>query len=59
MKAVRLVVPTKGDRGMRDVVSDVFARAATFTFIDVVDGDVKEVRVEENTASALKQGTGP
>lgn len=44
---------------MRDVVSDVFARAATFTFIDIVNGEVKEVRVEENTASGLKQGTGP
>jgi len=59
MKAVRLAVPTKGDRGMRDVVSDVFARAPTFTIIDIVDGKVKEVRSEENTASALKQGTGP
>lgn len=44
---------------MRDVVSDVFARAATFTFIDIVGGEVKEVKVEENAASRLKQGTGP
>ena len=59
MKTLRLAVPTKGDRGMKDVISNVFSRAATFTFIDVVDGEVKEVRVEENTASSLKQGTGP
>jgi len=59
MKTLRLALPTKGDRGMRDVVSDVFARAAHFTIIDIVDGEVKEVRVEKNTASALKQGTGP
>ena len=59
MKPMRLAVPTTGRRGMRDVVSDVFARAATFTIIDVVDGDVKEVRVEENTASNLEQGVGP
>ena len=59
MKALRIAVPTKGKRGMSDVVSDVFARAATFTIIDVVEGEVKEVIVEENTASALKHGTGP
>jgi predicted Fe-Mo cluster-binding NifX family protein len=57
--SLRLALPTKGDRGMRDVISDVFARAATFTLVDVVDGEVKNVKVEENTASALKQGTGP
>jgi len=56
---MRLAVPTKGSRGMRDVVSDVFARAATFTIIDVVDGKVEEVRVEENAASGLEQGAGP
>lgn len=44
---------------MRDVVSEVFARASTFTIIDIVDGEVREVKVEENTASRLKQGTGP
>jgi len=59
MKTLRLALPTKGDRGMKDVVSDVFARAATFTFIDVVDGEIKEVKAEENKASSLKQGTGP
>lgn len=59
MTSLRLALPTKGDRGMRDVISDVFARAATFTLVDVVDGEVKNVKVEENTASALKQGAGP
>ncbi|RLI10021.1 hypothetical protein DRO42_02615 [Candidatus Bathyarchaeota archaeon] len=59
MSKIRIAVPTKGDRGMRDNVADVFARAPTFTIIDLVDGKAKEVRVEENTASSLKQGTGP
>jgi predicted Fe-Mo cluster-binding NifX family protein len=54
MTSLRLAFPTKGDRGMSDVISDVFARAATFTLVDVVDGEVKNVKVEENTASALK-----
>jgi predicted Fe-Mo cluster-binding NifX family protein len=44
---------------MRGVISDVFARASTFTIIDVVDGEVKEVEVEENKTSDFKQGTGP
>ena len=59
MKTLRMAVPTNGDRGMKEVVSEVFSRTATFTFIDIVDGEVKEVRWEENKASALKQGAGP
>jgi len=59
MTTLRLALPTEGDRGMRDAVSDVFARAAAFTLVEVADGEVKEVRVEENTASSLKQGAGP
>jgi predicted Fe-Mo cluster-binding NifX family protein len=54
-----LALPTEGDSGMRDVISDVFARAATFTLVELVDGEVKEAKVEENTASSLKQGAGP
>ncbi|MDH5200205.1 MAG: NifB/NifX family molybdenum-iron cluster-binding protein [Candidatus Bathyarchaeota archaeon] len=56
---MRIAVPTKGTRGMSDVVSEVFAKAPTFTFVDVVDGEVREVRVEENTALGLAQGVGP
>lgn len=59
MTTLRIAVPTKGSGGMRDMVSDVFARAATFTIIDVDEGEVKHVVVDENTASELKQGTGP
>ena len=56
---ILLAVPTTGDRGMKETVSDIFAKAPTFTFIDIVDEKVTNVRVEENTASQLKQGTGP
>jgi predicted Fe-Mo cluster-binding NifX family protein len=59
MSSVRLAVPTNGKKGMKDTVSNVFARAPIFTIIDVVDGEVQEIRIEENTASGLKQGTGP
>jgi len=54
-----VAVPTLGTKGMRDNVCDIFAKAPAFTFINIVDGEVKEVRVEENKASALKHGTGP
>ena len=39
--------------------SDVFARAAYFTIIDLQNGDVEGITVEENSASRFKQGTGP
>ena len=59
MTAIKIAIPTKGDRGMRDEVSDVFARAAYFTIIDLQNGDVEDIAVEKNAASRLKQGTGP
>jgi len=59
MRTIRLAVPTKGDSRMKDVVSDVFARAPTFTYIDIVEGEVKNIRVEVNKAMDLAQGTGP
>lgn len=56
---MRIAVPTKGTRGMSDVVSEVFAKAPTFTFVDVVDGKINDVRVEENASLHLTQGVGP
>ena len=54
-----LAVPTKDERAMNGTVSNIFAKAPTFTFIDVVNGEICGVRVEENTAANLLQGTGP
>ena len=54
-----LVVPTERNRGLGGVVSDVFAKATTFTFIEVVDGEVSGEKVEENVAADLPQGSGP
>ncbi len=56
---MRIAVPTKGARGISDVVSEVFAKAPTFTFVDVVDGKINDVRVEENASLHLTQGVGP
>jgi predicted Fe-Mo cluster-binding NifX family protein len=59
MKALRIAVPTDGDQGIMDKVSGIFARAAYFTIIDTVEGEIKEVKAERNIASDFKQGTGP
>jgi predicted Fe-Mo cluster-binding NifX family protein len=56
---MKIAVPTVGSRGINDVVSSVFSKTPNFTFIDIVDGEIKVVEVEENTASSLKQGSGP
>lgn len=59
MRKIRLALPTRGNSRMKDVVSDVFARAPTFTYIDIVEGEVNNIRVEVNKAVDLAQGTGP
>ena len=59
MSELLIAVPTQGSEGLGDVVSYVFAKAPTFTYLKVVDGKVEWIDVEENTASKLKQGTGP
>jgi predicted Fe-Mo cluster-binding NifX family protein len=42
-----------------DAISDIFAKAPVFTFIEIEDGEIKNVEVEENTASKFAQGAGP
>ena len=59
MDRIRLAVPTKGVDGISDVLSEVFARSPTFTYIDIENGEVKNVYIEENKAIELKQGAGP
>lgn len=54
-----IAVPTEGDRGIRDRVSGIFAKAPFFTFVEVIGGKRTGVTVEENEASKLAQGTGP
>ncbi len=54
-----IAVPTEGDRGIRDRVSGIFAKAPFFTFIEVIDKQRGEIIVQENDAAKLAQGTGP
>ena len=50
---IRIAVMTQGPGGLDDLVSPVFARAPTITFVDVENGEIVNVAVERNpTASA-------
>jgi len=56
---LRIAIPTKGQGGLEDVVSDVFGRANTFTIVDVEKGTIKNVKVLENPAVSYEHGAGP
>jgi predicted Fe-Mo cluster-binding NifX family protein len=59
LRKLRIAIPTKGQGGLEDVVSDVFGRANTFTVIDIEKNAVKNVKVLENTAVSYEHGAGP
>jgi predicted Fe-Mo cluster-binding NifX family protein len=56
---LRVAIPTKGKRGLQDEVAEVFSRAETITVIDLVNGEVKDVRVLQNPAASYRFGAGP
>ena len=56
---LRIAIPTKGQGGLEDLVSDVFGRANTFTIVDVEEGAIKNVKVLENPAVSYQHGAGP
>ena len=55
----RVAIPTKGQGGLEDVVSDVFGRANTFTIVDVEKSAIKNLKVLENPAVSYQHGAGP
>ena len=59
MGKMRIAIPTKEDKGIGDVVSDVFGRSKTFTIINISDGLIHEVEVVKNPAAEYKHGAGP
>ena len=59
LRRIRIAIPTKGKGGLKDVVSDVFGRANTFTIVDVEGGAAKNVKVLENPAVSYQHGAGP
>jgi predicted Fe-Mo cluster-binding NifX family protein len=59
LRKFKIAIPTKGQGGLEDVVSDVFGRANTFTVIDIEKNVVKNVKVLENPAVSYEHGAGP
>ena len=59
MDKMKLAVPTRGDKGLEDLVSDVFGRSGKFTILEIVDGTIVNVEVVENPAASYKHGAGP
>ena len=59
MSNVKIAVPTQGDKGLEDSVSEVFGRSEKFTIIEVVNGSIVKVETVENPAASYKHGAGP
>ena len=56
---MKLAVPTKDQKGLKDRVAQTFSRAPTFTLVTVEDGAIKDTEVIKNKAESLGQGAGP
>ncbi len=56
---IKLAIPTRGVRGMNDLISEVFGRAETFTYIDVEGKEIKKIEVIENPSKDYNLGAGP
>lgn len=56
---IRIAVATGKNGGLDDRVSDVFGRAATFTLIDIDEGQIKNVKILKNPAVSYTHGAGP
>jgi predicted Fe-Mo cluster-binding NifX family protein len=54
-----IAIPTEGDKGISDKVSNVFAKAPYFTLIHIRNNEIHEVNVKKNEAVEYSQGTGP
>jgi predicted Fe-Mo cluster-binding NifX family protein len=54
-----VAVSTKGEKGLEDEVSEEFGRTKTVTIVDMIDGEVKDVRVLQNPAASYRFGAGP
>ena len=59
MDKIKLVIPTNGNKGLEDTVSDVFGRAEFFTIIEISRDSICEVDVLKNPAVSYKHGAGP
>jgi predicted Fe-Mo cluster-binding NifX family protein len=56
---IKIAVATKGYEGLEDTVSPVFGKTKTFTLVNLEDGEIRNVRIVGNPATAYEQGSGP
>ncbi len=55
---MKILIPTQGNGGLDDIVSPVFARAPSFTIVEVEGKEIKKTEVETNTAASGFGGVG-
>lgn len=56
---MKIAVPTRTEKGLRDTVADTFSRAPTFTLVNIKKGVIEDVHIIRNNAAELRQGAGP
>ena len=56
---MKVAIPSKGEKGLRDQVAETFSRAPIFTIITLEKGKVRNVEIVKNRASEMSQGAGP
>ena len=56
---LRIVIPTINNKGLQDEVTEVFARAPTFTIVEIFNDEIIKVEIEQNKAKNMKYGAGP
>lgn len=54
-----LAIPTNGETGLEDFVSNVFGKSSTFTVMKIEDNQIKDIKILENPASSYEHGAGP
>jgi len=59
MTATKVAIATISDKGLNDQVSPVFAKAKTFTVVEIEDNKVRDVKILQNPAASLSHGKGP
>ncbi|MGQ4913820.1 MAG: NifB/NifX family molybdenum-iron cluster-binding protein [Candidatus Asgardarchaeia archaeon] len=58
MVVERIAFATQGSGGLDDIVSPVFGRCPTFTIVEIEDGQIKNVTVQQNPAMNAIGGAG-
>ena len=56
---MKIALPTEDNKGLNDKVYSIFAKAPTYTLVDVENEKVTKIEVKRNPAALLNQGAGP